>query len=38
MRLTAGQFGHLRPEDVLKALGLAGNWTEIDRTRLVFDL
>lgn len=38
MQLTAGQFGHLRPEDVLKALSLAGNWTEIDRTRLVFDL
>lgn len=38
MRLTAGQFGNLRPEDVLKALALAGNWAEIDRTQLIFDL
>jgi len=37
MRLTAGQFGNLRPEEVLKALDLAENWTEIDRTRLIFD-
>jgi radical SAM-linked protein len=38
MRLTAGQFGNLRPEAVLKALGLANNWAEIERTRLIFDL
>jgi radical SAM-linked protein len=36
MRLTAGQFGNLRPEAVLKALGLADNWAEIERTRLLF--
>lgn len=38
MRLTAGQFGHLRPEEVLKALGLGDGWAEIDRTRLIFEL
>lgn len=38
MRLTAGQFGNLRPEEVLKALGLGDNWAEIERTRLIFDL
>jgi radical SAM-linked protein len=38
MRLTAGQFGNLRPEAVLKALGLTDNWAEIERTRLIFDL
>ena len=37
MRLTAGQFGNLRPEAVLKALGLADNWAEIERTRLIFE-
>lgn len=37
MRLTAGQFGNLRPEAVLKALNLAGNWAEIERTGLIFD-
>lgn len=37
MRLTAGQFGNLRPEEVLKALDLVANWTEIERTRLIFD-
>ncbi len=37
MRLTAGQFGNLRPEAVLKALGLDNNWTEIERTRLIFE-
>jgi radical SAM-linked protein len=37
MRLTAGQFGNLRPETVLDALGLAGHWAEIERTRLIFD-
>ncbi len=36
MRLTAGQFGNLRPEDVLKALGLVDHWIEIERTRLIF--
>jgi radical SAM-linked protein len=37
MRLTAGQFGNLRPEEVLKALGLGDNWAEIERTRLIFE-
>ncbi len=36
MRLTAGQFGNLRPEAVLKALDLADNWAEIERTGLIF--
>jgi hypothetical protein len=38
MRLTTGQFGNLRPEAVLKALGLGGNWAEVDRTGLIFDM
>ncbi len=37
MRVTAGQFGNLRPEAVLKALGLAENWAELERTQLIFD-
>jgi radical SAM-linked protein len=37
MQLTAGQFGNLRPEEVLKALDLADNWAEIERTRLIFE-
>jgi len=37
MRVTAGQSGNLRPESVLKALGLADNWAEIERTRLIFE-
>jgi radical SAM-linked protein len=37
MRLTAGQFGNLRPADVLKALELSDNWAEIERTRLIFE-
>ena len=36
MRLTAGQFGNLRPEEILKALGLTG-WAEIERTALIFE-
>ena len=36
MRLATGQFGNLRPADVLKALDLADNWAEIERTRLIF--
>ena len=36
MRLATGQFGNLRPADVLKALGLAENWAEIERIRLIF--
>jgi radical SAM-linked protein len=36
MRLTTGQHGNLRPETVLEALGLAGNWADIERTRLIF--
>lgn len=38
LRLTAGQFGNLRPEAVLKALGLADNWAEVERTRLIFEM
>jgi radical SAM-linked protein len=37
MCLTAGQFGNLRPADVLKALELSDNWAEIERTRLIFE-
>ncbi len=37
MQLTAGQFGNLRPEEILKALDLADNWAEIERTRLIFE-
>jgi hypothetical protein len=37
MRLTAGQFGNLRPEELLKALGLGDNWAEIERIRLIFE-
>jgi radical SAM-linked protein len=37
MRLTAGQFGNLRPADVLNALELSDNWAEIERTRLIFE-
>ena len=36
MRLATGQFGNLRPADVLKALDLADNWAEIERIRLIF--
>jgi radical SAM-linked protein len=37
MRLAAGQYGNLRPEELLKALGLGDNWSEVERTRLIFD-
>lgn len=37
LRVTAGQFGNLRPEEVLAALGLSENWASIERTRLIFD-
>ena len=37
MRLTAGQFGNLRPETVLKSLGFVDNWAAIDRTKLIFE-
>lgn len=37
MRLSAGQWGNLRPETVLKALELADAWAEIERTRLIFE-
>ncbi len=37
LRVTAGQYGNLRPEEVLKALGLADCWAEIERTRLIFE-
>ncbi len=37
LRLAAGPLGNLRPEEVVKALGLGENWAEIERTRLIFD-
>jgi radical SAM-linked protein len=37
MRLSAGQSGNLRPEAVLKALGLEGCWSEVERTALIFE-
>ena len=37
MCVTAGQHGNLRPEAVLKALGLEENWAAIERTRLIFE-
>lgn len=37
MRVTAGQYGNLRPETVLKALNLQDNWAQIERTRLIFE-
>jgi radical SAM-linked protein len=37
MRLSAGQHGNLRPEEILKALELADSWAEIERTRLIFE-
>lgn len=37
MRLTAGQFGNLRPEAVLEALDLADNWHSIERIKLIFE-
>jgi radical SAM-linked protein len=37
MRLAAGPQGNLRPEEILKALDLADNWAEIERTRLIFE-
>ncbi len=36
MRLTAGQLGNLRPEDVLKTLALNDNWYHIERGKLIF--
>jgi len=36
MRITAGQHGNLRPEQVLTALGLGDNWADFERTRLIF--
>ncbi len=36
MRLSAGQHGNLRPDDVLKALALADGWFEVERTKLIF--
>jgi radical SAM-linked protein len=37
MCLAAGQHGNLRPADVLSALDLGDSWSEIERTRLIFD-
>ena len=39
MRLSAGQQGNLRPDAVLKALGLdEGGWRQIERTKLIFNI
>jgi len=38
MRVTAGQHGNLRPEAVLKALGLEENWVSIERGQLIFEV
>lgn len=37
MRLSAGQFGNLRPQDLLKALELADSWFMVARTQLIFE-
>lgn len=37
MRLDAGQFGNLRPRDLLKALELADRWFRVVRTQLIFE-
>jgi radical SAM-linked protein len=37
MCLSAGHLGNLRPEEVLKALGLGEAWAEIERTCLIFE-
>ncbi|MFQ5614333.1 MAG: TIGR03936 family radical SAM-associated protein [Anaerolineae bacterium] len=37
MRLSAGQFGNLRPDTVLEALGLGRDWAQIERICLIFD-
>ena len=37
MRVTAGQHGNLRPDAVLRVLGLEDNWAEIERTALIFE-
>jgi radical SAM-linked protein len=37
MRLAAGHLGNLRPEEILKAIGLGESWAEIERTRLIFE-
>ena len=37
MRLSAGQQGHLRPDAVLVALGLADAPAQIERTKLLFE-
>ena len=38
MRLSAGQQGNLRPDAVLKALGLDDGWRQIERTKLIFNI
>ncbi len=37
MRLTTGQLGNLRPQEVLKAMDLGDNWAQIERTGLIFE-
>lgn len=37
MRLSCGQHGNLRPEQVLNALELADSWYTIERTQLIFE-
>ena len=38
MRLSAGQQGNLRPDAVLKALGVDEGWQQIARTKLIFSI
>jgi radical SAM-linked protein len=37
MRLSAGQRGNARPDAVLEALGLAGGYALVERTKLLFE-
>jgi radical SAM-linked protein len=38
MRLAAGSRGHLRPESIMEAMGLADTWYQIERTKLIFNI
>lgn len=38
MDLCTGPAGNLRPETVLQALGLDNAWSQINRTKLIFDI
>lgn len=37
MRLSAGQYGNVRPDAVLKALGLEDAFFQVERTQLLFE-